>query len=114
MRSRSNPLPVLLAALAWAPLLVMLSLLALSALLLAPQPARAQAAPAAAPSPVGELMEAALRGETAPLERAIADPATSADLRGLLRAALAAGRLDPAAARDPVVRRLAAGRDADL
>lgn len=97
---------------AWAPA-------ALLPLLLAPPAAHAQAAAAPAPAPavtrptdpLDALFEAAGRGETAVLERALADPAAGADHRVLLRAALAAGRLDPAAGRDPALRRLAAGRD---
>ena len=102
-------------ALAWAPLLAMLTLLALASL---PQPVRAQSAappPAASPArvadPVDSLLDAAARGETAPLEQALADPATGPALRTLLRAQLAATRLDPAAGRDPALRRLATGGD---
>ena len=70
--------------------------------------ATAQApAPAAAASPVTALFEAANRGEVAVLERAIADPATGADVRALLRARLAAGRLDRQAGRDPALARIA-------
>lgn len=80
----------------------------------APQEARAQAGPPAqaasvrGASPAYALFEAGERGETPVLERALADPATGPDLRVLLRAALAASRFDPAAGRDPALRRLAA------
>lgn len=80
------------------------------------QAATAQAthAVAPAPNPVDALIDAAARGETVPLARAIADPASPADLKAVLRAALAAGRLEPAVLRDPVLRRLAAGSDPAL
>lgn len=104
-RNTSVPLALLAAGLIWAPATAQAQTHA------APAPAHA---PAAAASPVDALMEAAARGETAPLERALADRATSPDLRALLRAALAAGRFDPAAVRDPALRRLAAGRDPAL
>ncbi len=103
---RHLPVSLLASALAFAPAIG-------AAALLAPPPARAQsrAAPAPAANPVDALFDAAARGETAPLERALAEPGTDADLRALLRAALAATRLDPAAGRDPALRRLAEGRD---
>ena len=93
-------LTLLATSLAWTPALV-------APCLLAPQPANAQVAPAPASDPVETLLDAAARGETAPLERALAAPATAAELRVVLRAALAASRLDPAAGRDPALRRLA-------
>jgi predicted aspartyl protease len=66
------------------------------------------------PHPAAALFEAANRGEIAPLVQAIADPATSADVRALLRARLALGRFDAAGARGPVVARLAASSDPAL
>lgn len=125
MRTRSiHPAMTLLAScLAWTPALIVPALMA-------PQSAHAQghtapAAPAPAQAPVTSaparpthpldtLFEAAGRGETAPLERALADHATGPDQRVLLRAALAMGRLDPMAARDPALRRLAVGREPAL
>lgn len=104
---RSHPFAsaALAAILAWTPLL-------------APLPALAQAQTAtpvpAAEDPLDALLDAASRGETAPLERALADPGTNADHRTLLRAALAAGRLDPAVPRDPALRRLTGARDPRL
>ncbi len=100
---------------AWVPVAVL-------PLLLAPLPAEAQSQPAPAAAtaaarttdPLDALFEAAGRGETAALERALADPATGADRRALLRAALALGRLDAAAGSDPAVRRLAGSRDPAL
>jgi len=71
-----------------------------------PVPSEAQARSGA--DQVTALFEAANRGEAAPLERAIADPATDATVRNLLRARLAAGRFDAAVARDPELQRLAA------
>jgi predicted aspartyl protease len=100
------PVALLASALLWVPAL------------LAPQPASAAQAPptpaqprapAAAPaSPVDALFEASGRGEVTGLERALADPATGAELRVLLRAALAASQLDPAAGTGPALRRLTA------
>ncbi|HTU11715.1 MAG TPA: retropepsin-like aspartic protease [Allosphingosinicella sp.] len=93
--------------LAWTPALVVPALLT-------PQPARAQAstpAPVPAAGPVDSLFVPAARGETAPLERALADPATSPALRVLATAELAASRRDPAAGREPALRRLAEGGD---
>ena len=118
MRTPSNPLArSALVVLAWTPGLAMLALLALSALLV-PLPARAQPAAPAVPArptdPLDALFEAAGRGEMAALERALADPAAGPDQRAVLRAALAAGRLDPAAGRDPALRRLAEGGNAPL
>ncbi len=112
---------MLVAALAWTPLLALLALLAVSTML-APLPAHAQAQPAPRTAPVpprpadplDTLFEAAGRGEAALLQRALADPALSADRRALLRAALAADRLDPGVTQDPALRRLAQGRDAVL
>ena len=112
MSLRPIPLALLASALAWTPALVV-------ATLTAPQPARAQSAapPAVAPAPVpaphpaDRLLDAAARGETGPLERALAAPGTSPALRTLLRGQLAASRLDPAAGRDPALRRLAEGND---
>jgi hypothetical protein len=69
---------------------------------------QAPAAPPTVVESVTALFEAASRGETAPLERAIADPATSETIRVLLRARLAAGRFDPQPAREPALMRLAA------
>ena len=64
---------------------------------------------------VGSLdasFEAAERGDLVPIERALAST-DSPETRALLRARLAAARLDPGAAEDPVVRRIAAsGGDA--
>lgn len=57
--------------------------------------------------PLTALFEAASRGEAAPIEQAIASPATSAEMRALLRARLAVGRFDAAPARDPAIARLA-------
>ncbi|MGZ8359450.1 MAG: retropepsin-like aspartic protease family protein [Allosphingosinicella sp.] len=62
--------------------------------------AQAQEAPS-----LDELFRAADRGDVAPMEQALAQ-APSDDVRALLRARLAAGRFDPAAARDPVLARL--------
>lgn len=78
-------------------------------------------APAAAPGvtqtaaalDVDALFEDASRGELAPIERALARP-LPADTAALLRAALAAARYDPAAAAEPALARLAAGRDPAL
>lgn len=103
------PLTLLAAGLACAPAVAEAQPAAAQA-----QAAPAHAAPARAAGPVDALIDAAARGETAPLVRAIADPATAPDLRALLRAALGAGRLDPAVLRDPAVRRLAAGSDPAL
>lgn len=78
----------------------------------APAPAASSPAALARPvHPVDALFEAAGRGEVAPLERALADRSTRPELRVLINAALAASRLDPAAGRDPALRRLAEGRD---
>jgi len=78
-------------------------------------PAAAQpAAQASAVHPLTALLEAASRGEVAPLERAIADPATSTDMRALLRARLAVGRFDAAPAGDPAIARLAQSSDPAL
>jgi len=123
MRRRPNSytLSLLSSALAWTPALVM-------PLLLAPQQAHAQGhaaptqaapapppaqamAPARAVDPFDAMFEGADRGETAAIEHALADPGVRGDDRVLLRAALAAARLDPVAARDPALRRLAGGRD---
>lgn len=78
-------------------------------------PVAAQAPQATTQRPAGDmaadvtaLFEAANRGEGAALERAVADPATDATVRMLLRARLAAGRFDPAVVRDPALQRLAA------
>src|SRR6187397_548148 len=69
---------------------------------------------AAAPEgPVGtldSLFEAADRGEFVAIAEALAR-APDDDRRALLQARLAAARLDPAAARDPVLARLATGDD---
>ena len=118
MRSNQAALSALGVALAWTPLLAMLTVLAVSTLLV-PQPARAQGvapplAMVAARDPAAALIDAAERGDTAPLERALSDPATSPALRILLRAELAATRLDPEAGRDQALRRLAEGRDPAL
>ena len=74
--------------------------------------ALAVAAPASAQAPatLDALFEAAGRGETAPLSRAL-ERDGDADVEALLRARLAAARFDPTAGRDAAVRRLAAGSD---
>lgn len=102
-------LTLLASALAWTPAVVL-------PLVLAPQPARAQAAaPAATPAPAVDPLEAlferADRGETLPLERALAEPGLDAARRVILNAELAASRLDPEAGREPALRRLAEGND---
>ncbi|HYD13746.1 MAG TPA: pepsin/retropepsin-like aspartic protease family protein [Allosphingosinicella sp.] len=118
IRSTLAARSALAAALAWTPVPGILAMFGLS--WLTPLPAEAQPTAQAAPAParpadpLDALFEAAGRGETAGLERALADPATGRDRRALLRAALAASRLDPAAAREPALRRLAAGRDPAL
>lgn len=77
-------------------------------------PAAGAQAPQAAPTRTGlapaveRIFEAAGRGDVGPIERALGDPATDAGVRILLRAGLAESRLDPAAARDPALVRLAA------
>ena len=71
-------------------------------------------AQAPAPHPLTALFEAAGRGEVAPLARAIADPATSAEMRTLLRARLAVGRFDSAPAGGPEIARLAQSPDPAL
>lgn len=83
---------------------------ALAALAMAPgaAPAQAQPAPvAAAASPLDEALEAAGRGNVAPAEALLAAH-PQGDMAALLRAQLAASRLDPAAASDPAIARLAA------
>ncbi len=92
---------VLVAALAWTPLLALLAV----STMLAPLPAQAQAQPAPrtapvpprAADPLDTLFEAAGRGEAALLQRALAAPALSADRRALLRA-VEAGQAFPARA----------------
>lgn len=93
---------------------LLIVLLAGAAMSAAPAAAQTPAGQAQAAHPVSALFEAAGRGEAAPLEQAIADPATSADVRALLRARLAAGRFDVAGARDPAVARLARSSDPAL
>lgn len=77
---------------------------------LAAQPA----AQAAAEHPLTALFEAASRGEVAPLEQAVTDPATSADIRTLLHARLAMGRFDTVPAGGPAVVRLMQSSDPAL
>jgi predicted aspartyl protease len=89
---------------------------ALAALAMAPGAALAQVQPAtaaAAASPLDEALEAAGRGNVAPAEALLAAHPRG-DMAVLLRAQLAASRLDPAAASDPAIARLAAGGDAAL
>jgi predicted aspartyl protease len=83
----------------------------------APVPAaRAPAAPTPARpvSPLDAIFDAAGRGEMAPLQRALADRTTRPEVRVLLDAGLAASRYDPAAGRDPALRRMAEGGDPAL
>ena len=78
----------------------------------------AQAVPAAPPpramGPLDAIFDAAGRGEMAPLQRALADRTTRPEVRVLLNAGLAASRNDPAAGRDPALRRMAEGGDSAL
>jgi predicted aspartyl protease len=62
---------------------------------------------------VEALLDAVERGEVAPIDRALAGP-LPADTAALLRAARAATRYDTAAAAEPALARLAAGRDPAL
>ncbi|MBO9621583.1 MAG: retroviral-like aspartic protease family protein [Sphingomonas sp.] len=82
----------------------------------APAPTLAQT-PSSAPTRAGisleSLLEAADRGETAPLVRAL-EVETDPDVRALFRARLAAARFDPAIAQDPALVRLAEGGDPAL
>jgi predicted aspartyl protease len=94
--------------------LALMTLLLAGAVLHYPPVAAQQAAPAEAAHPLTALFEAAGRGEAAPLERAIADPATPADVRTLLRARLAVGRFDAAPAGDAAIVRLAQSPDPAL
>jgi hypothetical protein len=81
-------------------------------------PAACLALIAAAPEPPGpslglpldSLFESADRGELGPIVRAL-EMSPDGDVRALLQARLAAARLDPAAARDPALTRLAIGGD---
>ena len=73
----------------------------------APAPAPAPAA-RAVPMALDALFEAARRGDVSMLRLAI-DAAADAEVRALIRARLAAAALDPAAASEPALARLAAG-----
>lgn len=70
--------------------------------------ARAETAPPA----LDPVFAATSRGDIAPLRRALAG--AEGDAAVILRAELAAARLDPAAADDPALRRIAAGADPAL
>jgi clan AA aspartic protease (TIGR02281 family) len=66
----------------------------------------------AGPTPLDGIFEDADRGNLAPAQAAlVAEP--PADVRALIRARLAAARLDPGAGDDPAVRRIAADAGAD-
>ena len=79
--------------------------------------AQAQIAPAPAvrpaPMPLDDLFKAARRGDVSRLRLAL-DSAPDAEVRALIRARLAAASLDPAAAGEPALLRLAAGGDPAL
>ncbi|WP_129790925.1 aspartyl protease family protein [Sphingosinicella sp. CPCC 101087] len=66
----------------------------------------------AAPTPLDRLFEDADRGNLAPAQAALAGEQPP-EVRALIRARLAAARLDPGAAEDPIVRRIAADAAAD-
>src|SRR5688500_16583026 len=68
---------------------------------------------AATAASLDAIFESAARGDLAPADRALGQGA-DADVQALLRARLGVARFDPAAGRDPAVRRLAAGSDAEM